>query len=137
MNHALPDGNMEYSAILPMCIQMQPTGSLSEPEMTTSKLCFHMHRHTALLPRGTVLAHTQLCHALPQVGIPHTNQEAKLGKTLPRVCEEVERRQSQGKIREGEVSGPAVIFQVLAALKERATFSGLVAPCEGEKETLT
>lgn len=43
----MPDGNMEYPAILPICIEMQPTGSFSEPEMTTSKLCLDMHRHTA------------------------------------------------------------------------------------------
>lgn len=71
------------------------------------------------------------------MGIPHTNQEAELGKTIPHVCEEVERKQRQGKIREGGVSGPAVIFQVLAALKERATFPGLLVTGEGEKETLT
>lgn len=70
------------------------------------------------------------------MGILHTNPEAKLGKTLPHVCEEVERRWRYGKIREGGVYGPAVIFQVLAALKEKATFPGLLVLCEGEKETL-
>lgn len=47
MVHTLPDGNVEYPAILPMCMEMQPAGSFSEPEMTTSKLCLDMHRHTA------------------------------------------------------------------------------------------
>lgn len=70
------------------------------------------------------------------MGIPNPNREAELGKTLPHVCEEVERRQRQGKIREGGVCGSAVIFQVLAALKERVTFPGLLVLCEGEKETL-
>lgn len=69
-------------------------------------------RHTAF---PMLVVSLLVPQAFPQVGIPHTNQEVELGKSFPHVCEEVDRRQRQGKIREGGVHGPAVTFQDLSS----------------------